>query len=199
MDKDGIIRQIVQMEWEAFDKVSNEGGRASCQDDWQTFRIMRTSQFLCWPEDALMSYAADLLRAETRGWNMVAEKYARMEKYTAPEAYARLEPLLPAVSERKESMIDEIVAIQRGWTEEFAAAHGNVAKYGRSVHAEEDTAVSTSSETYLRGELYTYSERTLEIYLEFVRSLAAEGKNLVQMIMDNTVKMYGYGSLGEVK
>ncbi|MCD7806960.1 MAG: DUF4125 family protein, partial [Lachnospiraceae bacterium] len=31
-----LVNQIVQLEWAAFDAVQNEGGRASCQDDWNT-------------------------------------------------------------------------------------------------------------------------------------------------------------------
>jgi hypothetical protein len=42
MDKEQMIEQIVKLEWEAFDKVDNEGGRAFCQDDvpWhQSYQI----------------------------------------------------------------------------------------------------------------------------------------------------------------
>ncbi|MGE4487789.1 MAG: DUF4125 family protein, partial [Synergistaceae bacterium] len=44
-----IIESIIQMEWEFFDKVENEGGRASCQDNWETFSKMRRSQYMAWP------------------------------------------------------------------------------------------------------------------------------------------------------
>ena len=39
-----LVRRIAKTEFEAFDKVKNEGGRASCQNDWPTFSVMRKSQ-----------------------------------------------------------------------------------------------------------------------------------------------------------
>lgn len=37
MTKQEKIEKLIQMEWEDFQKVNNEGGRASCQDDPETF------------------------------------------------------------------------------------------------------------------------------------------------------------------
>ena len=47
---------IAKAEFEAFDKVQNEGGRASCQNNWPTFKIMRMSQYMTWTEDMLLQY-----------------------------------------------------------------------------------------------------------------------------------------------
>ena len=41
MTKQEKIEKLIQMEWEDFQKVNNEGGRASCQDDPETFFISR--------------------------------------------------------------------------------------------------------------------------------------------------------------
>ena len=43
--KDRMIDDIIDIEWNMFDKVNNAGGRAACQDDWWTFYAMRFSQF----------------------------------------------------------------------------------------------------------------------------------------------------------
>ena len=75
-----IIEKIVALEWKQFDRVKNEGGRADCQDDFQTFSIMRKSQYLAWTEELLHSLYQDLVDEEQKGWNLIMEKYARMMK-----------------------------------------------------------------------------------------------------------------------
>ena len=59
-DKKLLIENIIALEWEAFDKVDNEGGRADCQDDYETFYIMRKSQYLTWNIPLLQSFLKDL-------------------------------------------------------------------------------------------------------------------------------------------
>ena len=65
----------------------------------------------------------------------------------------------------------------------------------RVLKTSEDTEENTSFETYLRGELSTYSDDTFAKYQRFVNNLRAENLNLTQMIITNTVHMYGYDSL----
>ena len=48
-----VIEKIIELEWNQFQAVHNEGGRASCQDDRETFDIMRGSQFADWPQNLL--------------------------------------------------------------------------------------------------------------------------------------------------
>ena len=48
MSKEEYIQGIIAIEWAMFDQVENEGGRASCQNDYRTFAIMRSSQYKCW-------------------------------------------------------------------------------------------------------------------------------------------------------
>ena len=69
----------------------------------------------------------------------------------------------------------------------------------RRIHTTEDTLWDTSYETYLRGELGTYSDRTLELYGRFVVELARRDLNLAYLIMENTAKLYGYQSLEEAE
>ncbi|MFR0950514.1 MAG: DUF4125 family protein [Ruminococcus callidus] len=40
------VEQLAELEFRTFDKVQGIGGRAACQDDWETFSIMRRSQYL---------------------------------------------------------------------------------------------------------------------------------------------------------
>ncbi|MDE5679016.1 MAG: DUF4125 family protein, partial [Lachnospiraceae bacterium] len=57
----------------------------------------------------------------------------------------------------------------------------------------------TSYETYLRGELGTYSDKMLELYGRFVVRMCQEGKNLAALTMENSAHLYGYQSLAEAE
>ena len=54
--------------------------------------------------------------------------------------------------------------------------------------------VKGSYETYLRGELGTYSDKMLELYGRYIVEYARSGKNPAYDTMSNSVKMYGYSS-----
>ena len=68
-----------------------------------------------------------------------------------------------------------------------------------SVVFAEDNENNTSYETYLRGELLTYSERTLALYGQFIVKLAGNRQNLACMIMENTARAYGYDGLDDME
>ena len=63
------------------------------------------------------------------------------------------------------------------------------------IHRAQDGVYSTSFETYLWGELESYSIETVRLYSEYVNALKAEGRNLNEMILANMVSQYGYSSL----
>ncbi len=186
---------IAKSEFEAFDKVQNEGGRASCQNNWPTFKVMRMSQYMTWTEDMLLQYLYEFKTNYANGRNMIEEKYARMMESTAPLEYARFAKRLPEVSEAKKAIVEQIVALQVKWMEEFAAQYPNLAEDARAIHTAEDLAYDTSYETYLRGELCTYSDRMLEMYGRYIVAHAQAGKNVACEIMKNTVQFYGYQDL----
>lgn len=194
-----LIEKVVSLEWKQFDQVKNEGGRADCQDNFQTFSIMRKSQYLTWSEELLNSFYQDLKNAEQRGWNLITEKYARMMKSTNPEKYLQLEKELPVLSEKRNEIQEEIIKIQVSWMEEFARKYPKMAGNARSIRTSEDSEYNTSYETYLRGEISTYSENTFILYSSFIISLLKQNRNLAKEIMENTAKLYGYDSLGDAE
>lgn len=194
-----IIEKIIDLEWKQFDKVQNEGGRADCQDDFGTFELMRKSQYLTWNEELLYSYYNDLVTAENKDWNLIMEKYARMMKSTAPLKYAELEKDLPKLSEDRIAIQEEIIRIQVNWMEEFAKKYPKMADNARSIRTSEDNEFNTSYETYLRGELGTYSENTFILYGRFIAGLLKEQRNLAYEIMNNTAKLYGYNSVSDAE
>lgn len=186
---------IAKVEFEAFDKVKNEGGRASCQNNWPTFKVMRMSQYMTWSEDMLLQYLYEFKANYARGRNMVEEKYARMMESTAPLDYVRFAHKLPPVSDAKKAIIEQIVALQVKWMEEFAAQYPNLAGNARTIHTTEDLPYDTSYETYLRGELGTYSDRMIDLYGRYIVEHARTGKNVAREIMENTIHFYGYSDL----
>ncbi|MCR4806918.1 MAG: DUF4125 family protein [Lachnospiraceae bacterium] len=190
-----LVNELIMLEWQAFDKVQNEGGRAACQDDYATFSIMRRSQYETWTDDMLASFIDDFYSANEAGWNLITEKYARMEESTAPAEYEKIKESLPPVSDKKAAIVDQIAGIQVDWMEEFAARYPKAAANARSIRRETDTETNTSYETYLRGELMTYSDKTLALYGQFIVKLAGNGENLAVKIMENTASYYGYASL----
>ncbi len=194
---DSLALAIVKAEFEAFDKVQNEGGRASCQNNWPTFKVMRMSQYKTWDEDMLLQYLADFKINFSRGRNLIEEKYARMMASTAPEQYAQFADKLPAISEEKRMIMEEIIRLQVQWMEEFAVQYPGLADNARVIHTSEDTPFDTSYETYLRGELGTYSDKMLELYGRYIVAHAQAGKNVAREIMRNTIQFYGYGSFEE--
>ncbi|MCM1214210.1 MAG: DUF4125 family protein [Lachnospiraceae bacterium] len=194
-----LVEEIAKLEFEAFDKVHNEGGRASCQNDWPTFSIMRKSQYQTWNRTMLVQYLYDFHREYSRGHNLIEEKYGRMMESTAPEKYAEIRDHFPELTEEKKHIIQQICSMQVGWMEEFAAQYPALADNARSIHTAEDNPFDTSYETYLRGELGTYSDKMLELYGRYIVDYARNQKNLAHDIMLNNVKMYGYAGLEEAE
>lgn len=198
-DKSELVDKLIDLEWKAFDKVINEGGRAGCQDDHETFYIMRKSQYMLWSREMLESFIADFTSANNSGWNLITEKYGRMEETTAPEEYEKIKDQLPPLSDDKKQIIEAIVAIQVKMMEEFAEQYPKASCEARSIHTSEDTSVNTSYETYLRGELSTYSDTTLMLYGRFVAEYAAKGKNIARETIANSAVLYGYASLEDME
>ena len=190
-----LLDKIIRLEFSAFDKVENVGGRADCQNDWPTFYVMRKSQYLTWNRIMLIQYAYDFQRELRKGHNLITEKYGRMMESTAPEEYNRIKQHFPYISPEKQAIIQQIVALQVSWMEEFSANYPNLAANARSIHTAEDNLHNTSYETYLRGEISTYSDKMLELYGRYIVTYAQSNENLAYKIMQNSAKMYGYNSL----
>lgn len=178
-----------------FQNIENIDGRASCQEDPKTFKIMRSSQFENWSKAALESYLDDLQEASRREINLISEKYGRMMKSTSPIDYAKIEHLLKPLDSEVLELIDKIVSIVLEWEEELFKKYPYILKKGRPLHASMDTPFVTSLETYLRGELSTYSKRTLELYYEHLLTEKSQNINGSKITLSFMVKKYGYKSL----
>jgi len=193
--REELVDEIVKLEFAAFDKVKNVGGRASCQNDWSTFSIMRKSQYLTWNPIMLLQYLYDFEREFRRGHNLIEEKYGRMMESTAPDEYEKIKEFFPILTEEKKAIIAQIAQVQVAWMEEFAQTYPHLADNARSIRSAEDNLYNTSYETYLCGELGTYSDKMLELYGKYVVDYAKARKNLAYEIMKNNVHLYGYKDL----
>lgn len=195
-----LVEEVIRREWDQFQRTENEGGRASCQGNWPMFHQMRASQFMTWPEDLLRSYLDDLDEANRVGRNLVTEKYARMMASTAPDEYReRIEPFIPRLSDERVARQERVIAVQVAWARVFRGRYPKLGAAMRVLTTAEDTPEDTSFETYLRGELGTYSDRTMALYEAMVEDLQAAGRNLTEQTVANTVRLGGFADLEEAE
>lgn len=195
--QDTTVEQIVALEFQQFQAVSSRGGRAACQDDFSIFSLMRGSQFQAWPQRLRESYLRDLTAANAAERNLLAEKYAWMMADTCPEEFELIREQLPPLAPTVPYLAAEIVARQTVMALAVCAQFPLTCARGRPVLPDPEHPEITSSSTYLRGELYTYSPDTLALYLEYLQSLQAQGGNLPRDILEETARRYGYAGLEE--
>ena len=198
MDITELINDIISREWEMFQNTVNEGGRASCQDDRDTFYGMRYGQFSAWSTELLESYRNDLITAQEQGRNLIAEKYLRMMERSAPEEYEAQKDLIPALTSEQRGLVDDICAEMLRQTVLLRREFPLVGGAGRPLYSAED-AIFTSVETYQRGELGTYSAKTLRLLWEYIMGEKQQGISIARRIQENTVKHYGYASLEQAE
>jgi len=194
-----LLNEIIIREWEMFQQVNNVGGRAPCQDDRKTFAVMRKSQFETWPKEILQSYLDDLKAAKAVGRNLVMEKYAHMMAYTHPREYEGFKDLLPSISPETAAQIEKIVLAHVYWKQSLEGKYPNLNNQGRPLTSDQDSPWVTSFETYLRGELQTYSAKTVALYSNYIEECQQAGRNLAEENLRAIIKSYGYQSLEEAE
>lgn len=187
--KDAIVNDIINREWQMFQKTQNIGGRAGCQDQFDTFYANRYSQHSIWQPETLESYRNDLIAAEMAGRNMVTEKYGYMMEYTDPVYYQQnLRDRLPALDQQKAELVAQVVSLQMVAHAAYAQMYPKLASAGRPA---DRSGIDTSVRDYAVGEYKTYSESTLELILRDLKRM----ENPVIAIQQNLVSFYGYPSL----
>lgn len=194
-----LIDDIIQKEWNMFQKVNEGGPRADCQDDPVTFDGMRRGQFMAWSEEALQSYQLDLLNADLTGRNLVMEKYIHMMKFTNPEDYEQLKDRLTFPSEKGLEDAEYIAWEMVRQTIPLHAKYPYVSGAGRPLYSTDDYKGTTSIQTYQRGELLIYSDKTLSLLRRHLDDLAAKGESLARNILEYSVMHYGYDSLDDAE
>jgi len=194
MHVDEQILRLVEKEWELFRRVQNKGGPADCQSDRRTFFIMRCSQFMAWSPEVRICYEQDLDAATAAGRNLLTEKYAHMMRYTFPEEYAALKDRLPKVPAEAENLIGQILKLVLNWAVDMERKYPWLMAVSRPIDSTQD-ARGTSIETYTRGELATYSVKTLAALLAYYTAKHEAGINLQEATVGISAQFYGYSSL----
>ena len=98
---------------------------------------------------------------------------------------------------QKRAFIQILCEIEVSMREDMNEKYPYLLALARLTHTLEDEKDDTSFETYLRGELMTYSDETLYLYGQMVLRMVQNQENLIEKILTNTVKAYGYSSLEE--
>ena len=182
LDKKELIDQILTIELKMFLSVPT-AEKANCQSYPENFKLHRKAQFSAWSELTLRSYLNDLKTAQKSDQNLMTMKYARMENLIDQE---NLNPLIP-----------EIVSIQFNWQMEMFKKYPHFMAGARPLFQCDDSLLRTSFETYLKGELETYSDKTLSLLYRDILSKKETGINMSTEVYDVLAKEFGYNSIEE--
>ena len=179
-NKSQMIDEILEIELVMFLSVRARQ-KASCQEQPDTFRMMRKAQFSAWSGKTLACYLDDLRTAQNDGTNLMTHKYARMDN------------TIPRLNE--DPLIEKIVRAQYAWQQTLMEKYPYLMHRARPLKSSEDTYHQTSFETYLTSELETYSHKTLESLYEDIEKKQQEGKNLTKEVYEYILKELGHESL----
>ena len=112
-----------------------------------------------------------------------------------PEEYEGIKEHLPDVTDKLD-IVEKIVKVNLEWDAEMMKEYPNLRKRGRVATTAEDGIMAGSSmESYLRGELLTYSKRTLELVWKETEEAYKKGESLLKQTITNETLFYGYQSL----
>ena len=183
-EQEKLIDAILEIELRMFLTV-NPVQTSGCQEYPESFKLHRRAQFQPWSEEALGSYLEDLHAAEEQGENLMRRKYARMQG------------LLENAADNP--VVEEIVRLKMDWQRAMFRNYPAVMSGARPLTDESTRAQMTSFETYARGELETYSERTLGLLHRDLLAMLATGESLSEKVYDHLVRASGYASLEEAE
>ena len=113
-----------------------------------------------------------------------------------PEEFAQIKQFLPEVAPEVRVKIDEIVDINLDWQKEAEEKYPNLRAKGRPLTSKEDSVYQTSFETYLRGELMTYSAETVFKLHDYTLACLEKHYN---MAIANLLLFYNWGLESNLK
>jgi len=93
----------------------------------------------------------------------------------------------------------DFLRLKIDWQKEMFRKYPAVMSGARPLTDEGEAAQMTSFETYARGELETYSNRTLELLHADLRLKLEQGVNMSEEVYEFLVRENGYPSLAEAE
>ncbi len=182
--RERITNAILEIELAMFLTV-NPQKTSCCQEDQESFELHRRAQFAPWSVQTLVSYLKDLQAAQSSGQNLMRVKYALMQGLIE--------------SENTDPFVNEIVQLAVKWQEEMVRRYPGIMGGARPLTDESEAPGMTSFERYARGELETYSRRTLELLHSDMILTRERGRNWSEVIYESLVRGSGYQSLAEAE
>jgi len=175
-EKESLIKDIIQLEWEMFSSVVASEPN-SCQEDRKTFQVMRWMSYSAFDEKLLKSFFENLKQAKQDERNLMTEKYGKMEG------------IIPHLEESAD--IERIADAEVKWMKEVSE------KYPLTFPRDNAENADKKFNNYLKCELETYSEVTLSLYADLVKKSLDAGNNLVEERYNNLFMKMGYKSLAD--
>lgn len=198
-ERELIISKIIEKEWEMFRVLHNIGGPAECQNNKPEFEIMRKGQWDILDDKILKSYLEDLENAILEGRNLLQEKYIKMMEHSSPEEYEKVKHVLKEIRPGQKVLIKKIEDIYLEWGKEFENRFPKFSKLCRPLDESGDLPEKASVQTYLKGELYSYSLKTLLFYHDFVLECYNNKRNLIYESHLTVVKQKGFEDIESVE
>jgi hypothetical protein len=175
------MQTIVEREWQMFHQIESSNN-AQCVNNKREFMTIRWALFGVWDDKTLEAYLYDLICAANERRNIVAEKYARMERAFKPS---------------KDPIITEIVHIEKEWHRQIKEKYPYVhAKMCRQERSRKD---GYDFECYLQSELETYSRVTLQSYRDNVLKNHQLGENLAEKSLSMLARSSGHESIQQLE
>ncbi|MFX1498128.1 MAG: DUF4125 family protein [Promethearchaeota archaeon] len=169
MSKTRLLKRIIKLELRMFENVRTFKP-SLCQEKPEIFKLMREMNYSVLSINTLKSYFKDLKTAKGKGRNLLTEKYARMSDLIPP---LKLNLLIP-----------EIVLIESKWMKDFSLQYPLIANYRPDYFSR-----------YLSCELETYSDNSIELYLNDLKKAKNIGINLANERFEYLIRKLGYNSL----
>ncbi len=173
-DHDQLLQEVVSIELRMFLAVE-PAGPSACQEQPEALRLMRRASHHVLSTETLESYLGDLREAADEDRNLMTLKYARIDNLVA--------------CLNSNPLIDKIVEAEAGWLKDLEE------RYPLTFVGRGDFAAGV----YLRCELETYSDRTLELYFKDISRANDEGQNLTEERYTFLFQQIGHDSIDDVE